>query len=73
MKTLLRVLIILVVASIIGGLMYVAVNASGSTSTPSFEEGRPSGNSARMEMGNMKNGASAADLVSPVVSSRRLC
>ena len=43
MKTLLRVLIIFVVASIIGGLMYVAVNASGSTGTPSFEEGRPSG------------------------------
>ena len=38
MKTLLRILLILVVASIIGGLMYVGVNASGSSDTPSFEE-----------------------------------
>lgn len=40
MNTLFRVLIILVVASIVGGLMYVAVDASGSSS---FEEGRPGG------------------------------
>lgn len=44
MNTLFRVLIILVVASIIGGLMYVAVDASGSSS---FEEGRPGGGQFR--------------------------
>lgn len=43
MKTLLRVLIILVVASIIGGLMYVAVNASSSSNGSSLDGGRPSG------------------------------
>ncbi len=41
MKTLFRILIILVVATIIGGLMYVGVNASSSSDAPSFEEGRP--------------------------------
>jgi hypothetical protein len=38
MKTLFRVLVILVAASIIGGLMYAGVSASGS-STANFEEG----------------------------------
>lgn len=42
MKTLFRVLIILVVATIIGGLMYVGVGTSGSSSdAPAFEDGRP--------------------------------
>ncbi|HAX68348.1 MAG TPA: hypothetical protein DCY14_01950 [Anaerolineae bacterium] len=40
MKTLFRILVILVAASIIGGLMYVGVNASGSSDTSTFEEGR---------------------------------
>jgi hypothetical protein len=41
MKTIFRVLIILVVATLIGGLMYAGVNASSSTNAfPSFEEGR---------------------------------
>lgn len=43
MNTLFRVLIILVVASIIGGLMYVAVGASDSSGSSTFEEGRPGG------------------------------
>ncbi len=43
MKTLLRVLTILVVASLIGGLMYVAVNASSSSTGSSLDGGRPSG------------------------------
>ncbi len=43
MKTLLRVLIILVVASMLGGLMYVAVNASSSSNGSSLDGGRPSG------------------------------
>lgn len=38
MKTIFRVLVILVAASIIGGLMYAGVSASGS-STANFEEG----------------------------------
>ena len=45
MKTFFRVLIILVIASIIGGMMYVGVNASSSaTGSANFEEGgeRPS-------------------------------
>lgn len=41
MKTLFRILIILAAATIIGGLMYVGVSASGSSATTSFEEGRP--------------------------------
>ena len=43
MKTLLRVLIILVVASLISGLMYAAVNASSSSNGSSLDGGRPSG------------------------------
>lgn len=40
MKTLFRVLIILAAASIIGGLMYAGVSASGpTTGLPNFEEG----------------------------------
>lgn len=63
MKTLFRVLIILVAATIIGGLMYVGVSASGSSDTPSFEEGRPpqfspdgdnDGNSFRPEGGEFR-------------------
>ena len=53
MKTLFRVLVIMVVASIIGGLMYAGVSASGS-STTNFEEGegrpqRPEGAEFRPE------------------------
>lgn len=53
MKTLFRVLVILVAASIIGGLMYVGVSASGA-STANFEEGdgrpqRPNGAEFRPE------------------------
>jgi hypothetical protein len=42
MKTLFRILVILVVTAIVGGLMYAGVSASGS-STANFEdgEGRP--------------------------------
>lgn len=39
MNTLFRIVIILVVATIIGGLMYVGVSSSGSSSASSFEEG----------------------------------
>lgn len=39
MKTLFRILIILAAATIIGGLMYVGVSASGSADAPSYEEG----------------------------------
>lgn len=38
MKTLFRILIILVITSIIGGLMYAGVSAAGTTS---FEDERP--------------------------------
>lgn len=44
MNTLFRILVILVVATIVGGLMYVGVNASGPSTGPGgFEdgEGRP--------------------------------
>ena len=41
MKTFLRVLIILAAVTVIGGLMYVGVNASGSSDVSSFDEGRP--------------------------------
>ncbi|MBL8062902.1 MAG: hypothetical protein JNK32_07785 [Anaerolineales bacterium] len=43
MKTLFRVLLILVVATLIGGVMYIGVDASGSSNAPSFgdDEGRP--------------------------------
>lgn len=41
MKTLFRVLVILVVTAIIGGLMYAGVTASGSAATfTNFEEGQ---------------------------------
>lgn len=42
MKIIFRILLILVVASLIGGLMYAGVNASGSSSVQtSFEGERP--------------------------------
>ena len=62
MKTLFRVLIILVAASLIGGLMYAGVSASGpTTSLPNFEEGEerpelPEGMEFRPEGGERDEG-----------------
>lgn len=41
MKTLFRVLVLLVIATLIGGLMYVGVNAAGTSNVQSFEGGSP--------------------------------
>jgi hypothetical protein len=42
MKTLFRILVILVITSVIGGLMYAGVSAAGAVGdSPSFENERP--------------------------------
>lgn len=52
MRILLRALIILVVASLIGGLLYMAVvNVSDSASSSSFAVGRPGDDGLRLEGG----------------------
>ncbi|HNN12821.1 MAG TPA: hypothetical protein PKL78_04645 [Anaerolineales bacterium] len=56
MKTIFRVLMILAVATLIGGLMYIGVSASGSNSgQPAFEgdrEGFPGGAEFRLDGDN---------------------
>jgi hypothetical protein len=73
MKTLFRVLVILVMASIIGGLMYAGVSALGS-STTNFEEGegrpqRPEGAEFRPEHDEHENRGDGIDLPGGVVKA----